>query len=313
MIQSNYRNLEHAINILRNPTNADKMQEDFNKGRFARVEKSIATRPVYIPFEFALDAVGRIAPYQDTTQPVGHDVIVTGIISDNSDRQIKLTESFRDIPYLLVGEKRSLQLNLSDIAGGTVTAVKGQKGIFTLPAPIIIRAQNRLSIDVYKTETTDDPETVNFVLTGYRVSENYQIKDAERKLVNESIAKRDLPRIVILKQEINFDSALAGGKARNVYFPTSDEPLLVRGCRTSLNHSLIRLGIEGEPEWTTKECPIWAIAQDELNNESSYLWFQRPVFLPARTVIEMSLENSINGVHIDPQNNNIISWICETV
>jgi hypothetical protein len=309
----NHRNLEHAINILRNPAKARESQTELNKKRLARVEKSIGIRPVYIPFEFVLGAASQVSPYQDITPSLPYDVVISGLMSDNSARQLVIRESFRDLPFVLAGENRNLYLNLGDLAGGTSAAAKGQKGIFYLPSPIVLEAGNRLNLDVYKTETTPDPETINFVLVGYRVSKNYQLDDAERKLVLDSIAKRSLPRTIWLKQQIDFDSAIVGGKARNVYTPQCDEPLLIRGCRSSLRQSLIDLGIEGEAVWTTNDCPIWAIVGDDEDESDSYMWFQRPIFLPSRETLEMSLTNSIDGVNIDPQLANQITWICETV
>lgn len=309
----NHRNLEHAINLRRNPATAAALQKAFDIKRLARVEKSIATRPVYIPFKVRLDAAGQISPYQVESPDLPYDTIVTGIITDNSSRQLIIRESFRDpVPVVIVGRKRNLYLDFSDIAGGTSQAAKGRKGAFYLPSPITIEAGNRLYFDVYKTEATADPELLNFVLIGHRVSRKYSIDDEMKTLVKQAISRRAYGKTVFLKQQFDFDSAAAGGKAKNVYTEQCDEPLFIRGCRSTLRHSLISIGIEGEPEWTTDDAPIWALAAEDDNEQDSYVWFQRDVFLPAEAVLEMELENSIGG-NIDPQFKNQITWICETM
>lgn len=306
----NHRNLEHAISLRRNPANATATQAAFNQKRLARIEKAIPTRPVYIPLKFNLDAVGQISPYQNETPLLPYDVIITGIISSNTSRRVALRESIKDLPFVIVGEKRNLHLSLADIAGRTSLADKGQKGIFNLPSPITVKDNSRLYIDVYKTDDTPEAESVNIVLVGTRVIKNSEMDDDVRKSVVAAIANRSIPKTIFLKHEIDYGSGLAGKKAKNIYTPRLEEPILIRGCRSSMKQSLINIGIEGEPDWTTGDMPIWGISAEDDNQQDSYLYFSRPVFMAAERVLGMTLENSIDGVNIDEQINEL-TWICE--
>jgi len=308
----NHRNLEHAINIRRFPERAAALQKAFDEKRLARIEKAISTRPVYIPFKFTLDAAGQVSPYQKETPTLPYDVIITGIITNNSARRIALREPNSILPIAIVGEKRNLYLSLADIAGGTSQAEKGQKGIFTLPSPLTIDARSRLYVDVYKPDTTDAPETINFVLTGYRVLKNQTLDGDVRASVERAIGLRSMPKTIFLIQEITFDSDNIGGRARNVSTPPVEEPILIRGVRSSLRSSFVNLGIQGETQWTTDDTPIWAIAAEDDDESDSYVYFQRSIFLPRDGVIEQDFINSVDGVNLDPQTGGK-TWICETM
>lgn len=310
--------LEHLISLLLDPDRSASIQRDFNAKRRARVESALNARPLFIPLLFSMNAAGQISPYRDTTPSLSYPVIITGIKSD-SKRKIVIRRTEDEKPITYIGEETNLFLTADEIAGQTVDAGGGQQGTFYFPEPIILPAGNRLTIEMYKDDTTPDPENANITLIGIRVfNREYAsllLDAAERNRIDSILQMREVPRVVFLKVRVNFDSALAGGEARNIYTPQVEEPLLVRGIRTTLRHSLISLKVQGEPTWTVSPTPIWAVAgEDDLGHEN-YQWFSKPVFLHSKNQIEIErIVNAISGSSpLDPQNDNTITFICQTV
>lgn len=310
---SNHRNLEHAINLLRSPATAAKQQLDFNNKRLARIEKALSTRPVYIPMKFDLLAASQTSAYNQISKPLPYDVIITGVISNNGNRQIVIRESYQDTKICLTGESRNTYLKLSDLGGGNFLTTSGKKGLSPFPSPLTLRRNNRLDVDIYKTAATAAAEVLQVVFVGYRVYKSSRLDEEQLPLVQQFMNARDYPRTVFLKHKINFDVAGVDGVALGLFTPESDEFLLIRGVRTTLSFSNCLIKLSGESEWTINNTPIWAIAAESENDQMSYLYFERPIPYPAKNVIEMSFFNGADGVNIDPQNDNEITWICETV
>lgn len=310
--------LEHLIAKRIDGEKATKLQSDFNAGRWKRIQSALNTRPVFIPLEFEMNAVGQISPYRDTTPSLAYDVIITGIKADSSTRDIVIRRTEDDKPIVYVGDELNLFLRIDEIAGQGTTSGGGQTGVFYLPKPIILPAGNRLTIEMYKTDTTGDPEEANIVLVGIRVFNRAYgellLDSQERTTIDFLIRSREIPRVVFLKHSVEFDSAIAGGLSNNIYTPQVEEPLLIRGVRTTLRHSLITMRIEGEPNWTVEPTPIWGIAAEDDLGHDNYQWFSKPIFLHSKTSIEIErVVNSIDGNLIDAQTGNSITWICETV
>ena len=310
--------VNHLIAKRQDVTNGSKLQSDFNSKRRAKVQSAVSTRPVFMPLEFAMSAAGQVSAYRDTTESVNYDVIITGIKSDVQTRDIIIRRTEDEKPVAYVGEEQSLFLRTDDIAGVNATVGGGQIGTFYLPSPIILPAGNRMTVEMFKTDTTADPEEANIVLIGFRVFHKAYglelIDRAENSRIEQLIQMREVPRVVFLKQVVEFDSAAAGGIARNLYTPQVEEPLLIRGVRTTLRHSLIEISIQGEPKWTTKPTPIWAVAGEDEMVHDNYQWFSRPIFLHSKNTIEIErITNSIDGSLIDPQSTGTITWLCETV
>jgi hypothetical protein len=314
--------VDHLIRTLGEPNLGRQSQVEYNNQRRARVQAAINVRPVYLPLDFEMNAAGQVSPYRATTPALGYDVVIIGIKTDTPTREIiiRRTEEEKAIAY--VGEEETLFLRADEIAGITATNGAGQIGTFYWPAPIHIPRGNRMTIEMFKTDTTVDPEEANIVLVGFRVFNKAlygeQILDgAERDRIEQAITLRDIPRVVFLKQRVQFDSAVAGGEARNLFTPQVQEPLLIRGVRTTMRQSLIEVGLEGEPSWTLEPTPVWAVAgEDELGHDN-YHWFPRPIFLHSNSTIEVSrVINSIDGTLIDAEgtgNENMITWLCETI
>jgi hypothetical protein len=131
-------------------------------------------------------------------------------------------------------------------------------------------------------------------------------------LLKEEIALRPSPEVRFLKQLITFNSAIAGGEAKNVLTPKSSEPLMVLGIKTTLAASKIEMKIEGETDWCADQIPVWGIASLDTNTDEIYRMFQKPIYLPANMQISSTIENGLNG-SIDDETDNTITFIAETI
>lgn len=310
--------LNALINNRRTPELSGKLQAEFNAKRRSKIQSAADCRPVYLPLQFNLYAAGQISSYRDMTDGLSYDVIIVGIKADQQIRDIIIRRTEDEKPIVYVGDEDNLFLRLDEIAGMSATNGGGQIGTFYLPSPILLKANNRITVEMFKTETTGTAEQANIVLIGLRVFNpqygELLIDAAEKQRIEQILQMREAPRNVFLKTVINFDSAAAGGTARNIYTPQVQEPLLIRGVRTTLRHSSLEVRIQGEPNWTIEPTPCWAIAgEDELGHDN-YQWFPKPIFLHSGNTIEVPLvTNSIDGTNIDDQTGNTITWICDTV
>lgn len=310
--------LDHLISVLQDPQKAASLRTEFNGKRRARVQQALSTRPYYQLLTFEMAAAGQTAAYRDTTQSLSFPLIIIGIKADRQTRDIVIRRTEDEKPIAYVGEELNLFLRLDEIAGQSVDSGGGQTGVFYLPQPIILPANNRLTVEMFKTDTTPDPEEANIVLVGVRVLNKAYgellMDPAERAMVEDLIRMREVPRTVFLKQAVAFDSAVAGGEVRNLFTPQVEEPLLVRGLRTTLRHSLISMRINDEPNWMSEQIPVWGVAAEDDLGHDNYQWFARPIYLHSRSQIEVDrITNSIDGTLIDAQTGNSITWICETV
>ena len=311
--------LDHLIRNRIYPEKARASQDEFNSKRRSRIESALNTRPFHIPLTFEMNAAGQVTPYRATTPQLAFDFIITGIKSDTQTRELIVRRTEDEKPIVYVGEETNLYLRADDVAGLTATNGSGQVGTFYLPKPIMLYRGGRLSIEMFKTDTTAAAEEANIVLIGVRVFRRevgeLAIDKVEREHIDFLMKAREAPRTIFIKQSVAFDTAAAGGIADNLLTPEVPEPLLVLGVRTNLRESLVQgLRIEGEPNWMPSATPIWGVmGEDELIHEN-YQWFSRPIYLRSKQAIEIErITNSIDGTNIDPQTGNFITWICETV
>lgn len=312
---------EYLENLIRNRYDASTLvanQKDLYTKRWAKIRAGLMTRPVYMPLQFDMTAAAQTSPYRDTTEPQSHDVIIYGIKADVATRSIIVRRTEDDKPMVYVGDELNLHLRADELAGQGSTLGGGQLGPFYLTAPLLIKAGSRITVEMFKTDVTAGTEQANIVLIGCRVFEKrfgeMVLDSAERDQIEFLLRAREIPQIKFLKQAVSFDSAIAGGVDRNLFTPQTDEPLLIRGVRSSLRQSTIVMRIQGEPNWTTRPTPCWGIAaEDDLVHEN-YQWFAKPIYLHSRTSIEIeTITNSIDGTNIDTQTGNTITWLCETV
>lgn len=312
------RFLDAAIKRRLDPASAAAIQSEINAHRRNRINDALAVRPVYLPLRFDMEAAGRTSPYRDVTPSLDYDVIITGIQSDAQTREIIVKKTEADTSLLRTGDNLNLNLRVDDISGLSVAVGGGQLGPFYFPTPLILPRRTRLSVEMFKTDTTADPETAFVVLIGCRVYSasyaNNALGGGEIDRINRFIAAREIPEIRLLKQVINFDVAGVGGEVRNLYTPRVEEPLLLRGMRTTLEQSAIEFGVTGEPFFTVEPTPIWSVAAEDSTGHENYHWFSKPIFLRSGQTIETRrVVNGLDGVNFDVQNGNTITWIAETV
>lgn len=307
----------HIIDSRRFPNKTSEIkarQEKVNAGRLARVEKAMYRMPVYIPLKWVLPAIAPISPITATTNnKINFDVLIVGAISDCPNRQIRFKSSNNEINPSYLGKDVATNLVVGDIAGTTMQySNDAQIGIFEYTSPFILYPNNQLTIEMYK-DTTDNEEISNLVFVGYRIfSEKFtftNFQEDEIKEIKGFISQREIPRQKWLKHEIKFD---AEGFASDVLTPDIDEPLIIRGIRTDLKHSVIqRIKFQNHLDWLTEDTPIWAIASETRGN-GNYHYFKQPLYLPRKSAIQIDLKNTIDGTsYIDGDGS--ITWLCETV
>ncbi|MCW5956494.1 MAG: hypothetical protein KIT61_07900 [Pyrinomonadaceae bacterium] len=311
--------LDHLIRCRIEPDKAKTFQSEFNAKRRSRIVSAFNTRPFFVPLSFNMNIAGQVAPYRDVTPQLAFDFIITGLKADVQTRDIVIRRTEDEKPLVYVGDEQNLYLRTDEIAGLSATVGGGTLGVFYLPQPIVLQRGGRLTVEMYKTDTTAAAEEANIVLVGIRVLRKEYgellMSEGERQHVDFLLKARQSPRTVFLKTSVAFDSAAIGGIASNLRTPEVEEPLLVRGMRSTLRQSLIEgLRIEGEPNWMPTATPIWAIAAEDEVVHENYQWFSKPVYLRSNGSIEIErITNSIDGSNIDAQTGNSITWICDTV
>lgn len=310
--------VDHFIATRSDAAGAPAAQAALNERRRRRLFEAALTRPIYLPLTFALPATGQVSPIRDTTTSLGHDVLIVGARSDTQTRDIVVRATESDRSLVRIGDETSLYLRCDEFAG-QLPGNGGQTGIQYWPVPILLRQGQRITIEMFKTDTTADAEEANIVLVGIRAYgkeyANALLDAGEMAAVDHFLNAREFPAVTHLKVAWNFSTALAGGEARNILTPRVEEPLLVRGVRTSLRNSLIEIGLASEPSWTVEETPYWAIAGEDELIADNWLWFPKPIYLRRNAQIELRrIVNSIDtGTPLDAQNGNTMTFYCETV
>lgn len=312
--------LNHLIRKLSDPSNAEKYTKDFADERWKRVQDSLATRPVYIPLSYTLLSAGQAPPFKATTPQLGYDVIIIGIKTDiwpARDIELKFTDS--DTGLVRTGDDATIFLRSDDIAGCSVDAGGGQLGTFYLPEPIELKARQRLTVGVYKTDNNPAVDlNANIVLIGVRVYNQAQqaLDSPEIDRINQVIATRSQPVTRILKIGFVYSGSAGGETDVNNLSPRVDEPLIIHGIRSTFRRSKINIGISGEALWTVipDTTPIWGVAgEDELDNEN-YQWFPKGVYLRSGGTIEIpKLIQSIDGSTVEASLTGQIAFYCKTV
>lgn len=302
------------------PERQKELQAEYNARRRSRVVSSLNVRPFLVNLRFEMNAAGQVSPYRAITPQLNFDYIITGLKSDvDTPRNIILRRTEDEKPLAYVGDNQNLFLTTDEIAGLTTSIGGGQLGTFYLPQPLTLYKNNRLSVEMYKPDTTSSPVVANVCLIGLRIFRNEYgdllLDPQERQRLDWIMSAREAPRTVFLKQSVTFDSPSVGGEARNLLTPQVAEPLLIRGVRSTLRNSLVEgVRIEGEPNWMPGLTPIWALTAENDLLYDNYQWFSRPIYLRTNQAIEIQrIRNSIDGVIADAQTGNSITWICETV
>lgn len=315
------RIVDYYKKVLSDPASRPAERAKLAEVRRRRIYDSLLTRPVYIPLQFTLNAAGQLTPYRASTPQLGYDVVITGIKTDcwpGAGRDITFSLSDGSQNIARTGNDDTISLRTDDIAGCTVDAGGGQVGVFYWPQPFPLPSDSRITVEMMKTDTTGADEVVNFVLIGYRVlSGAYAanaISDTTRAQIDQLITFRETPQMRVLKIPVNFAAATVGEVAVDLESPRVEEPLLIRGMRTTLRQSTIELGIEGEANWMPSQTPIWAVADENDQGNGNYIWFSDPIFLnpDGALAIRRAINGNIDQLNVDPTTNQI-AVICETV
>lgn len=314
--------LKHAIDIRHEPARLAELQQTVNADRLRRVADAMKTRPVFLPLTFEMTAAAQTSPYRDTTPSLNYDVLITGVKSDNQTRDIIIKDAASETSLVRIGDEQDLFLRVDEFSGTSASVGGGHVGVHYFTTPLLLNAGRRLTVEMFKTDATDDAEEANIVLIGVRVYPRVVTADGglpvdaeERSLITHAAAIREIPQQRYLKLTFDFDSAIAGGEARNIFTPRVEEPMLIRGMCTSLRHSSIELGLQGEANWTTEPVPCWAIAAEDDIGHERYQWFSEPIYLHSNSVLE--IRRVVNGINdtgdLDSETGNTITLICETV
>lgn len=314
--------VEYYEKVLSDPSVRAAEREKLAAFRRKRAYDSLLTRPVYLPLQFTMDAAGRVNPYRDTTPQLGYDVVITGIKTDcwiGNGRDITFQLSDGSETLVRTGNADNLFLRTDDIAGCTVDAGGGQVGVFYLPQPFLLRQDSAILVEMFKTDTTGSTEVANIVLIGYRVLPaayaNVAVDIDERQKIEDIIRLNETPKTRILKIPVAFAAAAVGSQLSALSSPRIQEPILLRGMRTTLRHSTLEIGIEGESDWMTEQVPIWAVADENEQGNDNYIWFSKPIFLHSNNsvVIRRIVNGNIDQANVDATTGGQISFIYDTI
>lgn len=323
--------VDYWIKVLSEPATREMERQSLAARRRQQVLASLLTRPFYLPLEFTLAAAGTPIPYTQLTAQLGYDVVITGVRTDAwvaedpgvfpaAGRQMVLqfTNNNESQTITRTGGDTTLYLRTDDIAGSTVDSGGGQIGVFQLPQPFYLEAGNRIQVDMFKPDNTGADVVTNVVFVGYRVLSKSVAEGVltprELALIDQYISLRETQEMRFLKLGVEFAAAAVGEQIENLTTTKLQEPVILRGIRTTLRQSTIQIGIDGEAAWMPSQTPIWAVmAENDLENDA-YLWFEKGVYLPSQTILNIPLiiNGGIDGTNIDPTNGEI-TFIYQTV
>ncbi len=298
------------------------LRDTFNAWRRKRVYDSLLTRPVVLPLNFTLPLAGQVSPIRDTTPSLGYDVVITGARTNcwpgnGRDINFMLTDGTGN--FVRNNNISDLFLRTDDLAGCTVDAGGGQIGVFPWPQPYLLKKDYRLVMEMFKTDVTAADEIVTVALIGHKVIPqafvNVTITPDEREKIDRALALRLTPETKTMKIQLDFPLAAVGSQVANIDSPRVEEPILLRGMRTSMRNSTVEIAIEGEATWMSEQVPIWSLAAENDLGTDNYIWFHKPLYLPSDKVV--SIRRAINGnidqSNIDPAAGNEITIIYDTV
>ena len=323
--------VDYWIKVLSEPATRDAEMVSLQTRRRQQVLNSLLTRPFYLPLQFTMLAAGTPAPYTQLTAQLGYDVVITGVRTDSwvdgvagtfppAGRQIivQFTNNNESQTIVRTGGDPTLYLRTDDIAGSTVASGGGQAGVFQLPSPIYLQAGNRIQVDMLKPDTTGANVVSNIVFVGFRVlpkaAAEAVLTPRELTLIDQYIANRETPEMRFLKLGVEFDAATVGSQIKGLTTTKLQEPVILRGIRSTLSQSTIQLGIDGEAAWMPSQVPIWAVTAENDLSTDAYLWFEKGVYLPSQTIINIPLiiNGGVDGSNVDTTNGEI-TFIYQTV
>jgi hypothetical protein len=289
------RAFNHLVDSLNNPQISQSNQAAFNAERLAAVKDSLRLRPAYLPVQIVLPTDALSLPVSNETSPLKYDCIITGAITDGTDKKINLRPSDEnERGFVSIGRETGAKISLDAIAGKSLEAA-GMNGIQPLQ-PFLLREGESIAVDIYKPDATASAEKVNIVFCGYRVfSQNYTADAFSDKItaqVSAAIAKNASPQPRFAVCGVVFGD---DGYSVNVQTPEVQEPRLILGFRSTVQNALCNLGFDSETVFAKDLFPIWALAAEAGNNSESYRLLKSPIFIEAGGKLYFTLKNSIDG------------------
>lgn len=313
--------VDYYIKTLSEPDAYPAERAAMKSKRMNKVLASLLTRPFYLPIQFELPAAGQVQPITELTAQLGFDIVITGVRCDvwqagtpgttapsGRDVIVSFTDNNESQSLVRTGGNTTLYLKTDDFAGSTVDAGGGQLGTFQLPNPIYLRKDNRIQVDMFKTDTTGAIEYANIVFIGYRVypkAAAESVLDArELALINRYIDNTETPVTRWMKVAVPLVASV-GAQATNLVTPRLEYPVIVRGFRTTMRYSTIQLGVDGESSWMPSATPIWALAAENDLQVDDYLWCEKGFYLPSQTIISIPLitNGGCDQSSVDPTDN----------
>jgi hypothetical protein len=296
--------LDQLRSILQTPANGAKTQAAFNAQRMADVEKAARIRPHFLPISHTLPAAAATAPIIAATEPLNHDVIIGGAITNGESRNVKpYTDIDTDAPPMVrFGSQANLRFPLDAIAGHSV-ATAGFPGVYRWPEPLLLRRTETFTIEMYQEANPGATELVSTVLVGERdytaTSDEGTLNDKIRGVVQSHIIRRPAPETRYAVIPVTFD---ADGNC-STETPRSDEPLLLLGFRSTFTDALINFGFDGDNAFAKSKFAIWALCAEPNNTRQLFQMLQSPLFIPPSVQLPMSLVNTIDSNLISPGGN----------
>jgi hypothetical protein len=286
---------DHLKSLISNPAGAAAAQKAYDAKRLADVEKAYRSRPHFLPIYHTLPAAAESMPVEESTEPLNHDVIVWGAITDGEDRNALIYRDTESLPIVRFGNQSGLMLSLDAIAGHSVAS--GQfHGPLTYPEPYLIPRDQSLALAVYQEANPGVEEQVATVFCAERVystaAEEATLPADVRAEVLRWIAARPAPEPRYEVLPVAFD---ADGFA-TAETPRASEPMLAIGFRSTFTDATVNFGFDGDSSFSKAKFPIWALCSEPGNNRALFQMLKTPLLIPTRQQLLFSFFNKIDTV-----------------
>lgn len=285
---------DHLIDSLNNPQLSISNQEKFNQDRLQKVTDAMKVRPCYIPIQISLPPQVQTLPTTVQSNPLSYDSIVVGAISDGESKRINFKrDGESSTPFVSVGKEIGSQISLDAIAGKSLES--GGTNDIQRYLPFLLRANQGLSVDLFKPVATNGIDVVSICFLAYRVfkaaavNEEFTAELKEKVLAEIDARVTPEPRFSVCPVVFGNDGTAQAET------PSVREPRIVRGFRTTVKNAMVNLGFDTDSKFARDFFPIWALAAESGNNTKNYRMLERPIFLKPYQQLYFSLKNTING------------------
>lgn len=294
---------EHLARRLQFPAAAAREQAEFNKRRLAAVERALRFRPQFFPLTHVMPGASQAAPIVETTDIVRYPVILTGAITNGENREARFYRNRNQLSLTNYGNEPGLKLSLDAIAGHDV-ATAGYAGVKDFEHSLLVGEGDYLTLEIFDTALVSEIATCFNGVRCYRPDHaEAQLSQKDRDAVLQAIAGRPAPVQTYDVLKVEFDSALAGGKAL-VTTPLNDEPVMILGHRTTLDAPCkVSFGYTENFGFSENPIPSWALLAEPLNAREVWNMLPEPIFLAPRQQLKYVVTNSLDDVVISSDGN----------